>query len=274
MMPSNKMQSLRLDVWHAPADREQQGAFELDCERWLPVEERRGADRYRLIRSRNQHVIGRAMARRLLADGNGTAQMVSPQSIRFTSGQHGKPEVDYPDQVKRPFNIAHTDGLVLCAVADQQVAEMQVQEIGVDVESLDRRTTTEVADRYFSIPEIDFLRSQPRCDQKFYFLKIWTLKEAYIKAIGTGLHTPLADFAFTSIETEQPMIRFLNPTLDDGRNWHFVCHQPRPGFIATAAIATQTRTGEVLREGGDDRNRLTDELGVRVSWNAFEHFCR
>ncbi|MCC9600238.1 4'-phosphopantetheinyl transferase superfamily protein [Stieleria sp. JC731] len=245
------MQTIQLDVWHSAADSQRRGAFEQHCEQWLPAEELQNADRYRLVRTRNQHVIGRAMARRLLAK-----DQVGPHDIRFCAGTHGKPEVDAPPSAKVPFNIAHTDGLVVCGITDDD----SVQSIGVDVESLHRRTTTEVADRYFSEPEVDFLRSQKATEQKFYFLKIWTLKESFIKAIGTGLFTPLADFAFEGIETAQPQIRFLNPKLADGRSWHFICHQPRDGFIATAAVATQI----------DHTHVSSGQSNVSVNWRAFD----
>jgi 4'-phosphopantetheinyl transferase len=153
-----------------------------------------------------------------------------------------------PDQAKQPFNIAHTDGLVLCGVADQE-AEL----VGVDVEATNRRTSTELAERYFSEPEIAFLRSQPEEQQKYFFLRIWTLKEAFIKAIGTGLQTPLADFAFDQIDSPTPTIEFLKPDLDDGRNWNFVCYQPRKGFIASAAVAAKGK-----------------KSSLGVDWNTFE----
>ncbi|OYP38383.1 4'-phosphopantetheinyl transferase family protein [Rhodopirellula sp. MGV] len=234
-----------LDVWHAPADSERRGPFEKECEKCLAADELRDADRFRLVRSRNQHVVGRAMARRLLC-----TEEFAPQAIRFGIGAHGKPQVEYPESVRRPFNIAHTDGMVLCGVASEGV-----DSVGVDVESLHRRTTTEVADRYFALPEIEFLRTRPAEQQKFYFLKIWTLKEAFIKAIGTGLHTPLADFAFESIESDQPTIRFLDPKLDNGQTWLFVCKQPSEGFIASAAVATKKRSAT-----------------ASVTWNPFELF--
>ncbi|WP_253159622.1 4'-phosphopantetheinyl transferase family protein [Stieleria tagensis] len=236
-------QTCHLRVWHAATSRTQRGEFESRCERLLDQDELRSADRFRLATSRNQHVVGRAMARRLLGD-----LAVDPQSIRFDIGQHGKPVVSHPAAAQQPFNIAHTDGLVLCGIADQG-ADL----VGVDVEATGRRTSTELAERYFSRPEVKFLRSRPAEQQKFYFLRIWTLKEAYIKAIGTGLHTPLADFAFNHIDSDQPRIEFLATELQDQRDWKFVCFQPRPGFIASAALAAKQ-----------------PQSPVTVDWQAFE----
>ena len=232
-----------LRIWHSATGTQERGEFELHCERLLDRDELAAADRFRLTTTRNQHVVGRAMARRLLGDLD-----VAPETIRFSLGDYGKPEVTAPDDACQPFNIAHTDGLVLCAVADR-TADM----VGVDVESLDRRTSTELAERYFAKPEVEFLRGRPIAEQKYYFLKIWTLKEAFIKAIGTGLHTPLADFAFDEIESDTPRISFLVPGLEQDVEWNFVCFQPREGFIASAAI--------VAKSAG---------RSIRVDWLPFE----
>ncbi|KAA5547167.1 4'-phosphopantetheinyl transferase superfamily protein [Roseiconus nitratireducens] len=225
---SGPTESASVHIWHAAVSVDAPGAFESRCEQCLPIEEVRQADRFRRPTTRNQHVVGRAMARRLLG-----SQGIRPDQIRFGIGPHGKPFVTDPPQACQPFNIAHTDGLVLCGVADPAV-----ELIGVDVECLDRRTSTELAERYFSQPEVRLLRSYPRGEQQMRFLQIWTLKEAYIKAIGTGLHTPLCDFSFESLDADRPTIRFLSSDLQDGRHWQFVCFRPREGFIASAAIVT------------------------------------
>lgn len=220
--------STAVRVWHATSSSAHPGPVELCCEAWLDESDRRRAARFARPTSRNQHVVGRGMARRLL--GNDT---VDPLSIRFAAEIHGKPYVIEPPQAQRPFNVAHTDGLVMCAVGNDAHAA-----IGIDVERLERRTDPAIADRYFSKPEVEYLRAFRRESQrKNAFLRIWTLKEAFIKAIGTGLQTPLADFAFEEIDSDSPKIRMLNPTLQSAQSWMFFSIQPRPGFVAAIAVA-------------------------------------
>ncbi|MEO1528019.1 MAG: 4'-phosphopantetheinyl transferase superfamily protein [Planctomycetota bacterium] len=218
-------------VWHAAASSSAPGETERRCEALLDSEEISAADRYRVATARNQHVVGRGMARRLLG-----GESVPPAQIRFSAGDHGKPFVIEPEAARHPFNIAHTDGLVLCGVAEDTSVEL----VGVDVESVHRRTKTDLAERYFSAPEVAALRAQPSADQKRFFLRIWTLKEAFIKALGTGLYTPLADFAFHGVESDSPEIEFLNADLRDGRPWRFFCFEPRQGFVAAAAVVSET----------------------------------
>lgn len=223
-------------VWHCPAAADRGGPVETRCEQLLATEELQDAARFKRLTTRHQHIIGRAMARCLLCADSG-----QPQDIRFTAGEFGKPQVSSPAHADRPFNIAHTDGLVLCGIANHAV-----DLVGVDVESTQRRTSSELAERYFSRPEVAFLRRQPATEQQAMFLRIWTLKEAFIKAIGTGLHTPLADFAFHNIDQDEPEIEFLRPELDDGRRWKFVCHAPREGYIAATAVATSRANQEIF----------------------------
>ncbi|WP_146415614.1 4'-phosphopantetheinyl transferase family protein [Crateriforma conspicua] len=223
----------QIQLWHAPSSAQQPGRIETQCQRWMPVAEVQAAQRFRRPTTRHQHIIGRGMSRRLLG-GDG----VDPHAIEFHWLPHGKPEVRRPDEAKQAFNVAHTDGLVVCGIADTDDILL-----GVDVEPLDRKTDAKLAERYFSKPEIEHLsRCRDRLQRQQTFLRIWTLKESFIKAIGTGLHTPLGHFAFEKIDDDQPVLRVLQPGLDQGRYWTFRCFSPRPGYIASVAIGATVDT--------------------------------
>jgi 4'-phosphopantetheinyl transferase len=228
MSASSDPVAATIDVWHATSSPDQPGRVETCCQAWLEPQEVERANQFRRPSNRNQHVIGRGMARKLLGSDS-----VSPASIRFAAARHGKPYVTHPASAKQPFNIAHTEGLVLCGIGSHWQGQ-----IGVDVERLGRRTDPELAERFFSQPEIDYLKAL-RSEQarRHAFLRVWTLKEAFIKAIGTGLQTPLADFAFRDLDSDQPTIEMLNPELEQGVSWHFVSLQPRPGFVGAVAMA-------------------------------------
>ncbi|MAI33318.1 MAG: 4'-phosphopantetheinyl transferase superfamily protein [Rubripirellula sp.] len=220
-----------IQVWHAGSSSSEPGRLERCCENWLSQDERVRADRFRIATSRNQHIVGRGMARRLLG-----REKVDPCLIAFAIEKNGKPYVSQPVEARRAFNIAHTDGLVMCGIDSQSV-----DLLGVDVEKLGRRTDPRLAERYFSKPEIDHLEScVSETDRQNTFLKIWTLKEAFIKALGTGLQTPLADFAFEKIDSAQPEIRFLNPKLESEMIWSFLSIEPRPGYVGAVAIGAKS----------------------------------
>ncbi len=173
------------------------------------------------------------MARRLLG-----GDAVPPESICFELAAHGKPSVTSPPEAAQPFNVAHTDGMVVCGVGHDPDCLL-----GVDVERLQRRTDIDIARRSFSAPEVEFLQGfADEQKRREIFLRIWTLKESYIKAIGTGLQTPLSDFAFEEIESERPRLRRLSRDLMDDREWDFQVFEFDSAFVATVAIGRQQHT--------------------------------
>lgn len=205
-----------------------------EWERWtslLSADEMSQVERYRHAEARDQHAVGRSIARKMLA----VEKAIDPRTIELEALPHGKPIVRSPSIARRPFNIAHTRGLVICGMACGDTSPNA--HMGVDVESLARETTPDLAERYFAQPEVDYLRRQPnQIAIRETFLRIWTLKESFIKAIGTGLSTPLADFAFEDIHSDQPRIQMLSDELKSDKQWRFEVFHPRPGFIASVAV--------------------------------------
>ncbi|KAJ4775011.1 4-phosphopantetheinyl transferase [Rhynchospora pubera] len=131
-------------------------------------------------------ILARTLARTTLSryyDGT-----VDPGSIKFRKGLHGKPEIMWQDgdNITKPpiqFNLSHTSSLIACAVA------LEIP-IGIDVEENTRKTANNVlsiARRYFTISEVEHLAAITCPDfQQKEFIRLWTLKEAYVKAIGRG----------------------------------------------------------------------------------------
>ncbi|MEM9586131.1 MAG: 4'-phosphopantetheinyl transferase superfamily protein [Planctomycetota bacterium] len=216
-----------LSVWYAQASEGEPGRIERCCQSWLNADEQQRADQYRQPTSRNQHIVGRGMARKLLG-----SDAVPPESIRFRLLPHGKPVAESPVEAKWAFNVAHTSGLVICGLTqdDENL-------VGVDVEHHGRRTDPAIADRFFAPAEVEQLnRCADDTAKMALFLKIWTLKESFIKAIGTGMQTPLADFAFLDAATDSPRLELVDADLGQHRSWTFYSFAPQPGFIAAAAI--------------------------------------
>ncbi|XP_010425048.1 PREDICTED: uncharacterized protein LOC104710185 isoform X2 [Camelina sativa] len=113
---------------------------------------------------------------------------VDPQTLMFKKNMYGKPEVDrqnYKNCSDPPlhFNISHTDSLVACGVT------VHVP-VGIDLEDKDRKIKHDVltlAERFYSTDEVTFLSTIPDPEvQRKEFIKLWTLKEAYVKALGKG----------------------------------------------------------------------------------------
>ena len=106
-------------------------------------------------------------------------------------GEHGKPAlVLYPEL---RFNISHADGIAAAFVSEY--------ECGVDCERV-REFDPRVMKRVCSETEQAAINSAPENGRDLLFFGLWTLKEAYVKALGRGLSFPLKNAEFTLREGE------------------------------------------------------------------------
>jgi 4'-phosphopantetheinyl transferase len=226
-----------IHLWHTPAPRE------LDPERagrylnLLAPEEQRRYHRYKQSKDRCQFLLGKVLVRTLLSHYFSRA----PEEWAFAANRFGKPELAGGTlEQKLHFNLAHTDGLVVCVLARDF-------EVGVDVESRTRTVNLDIARRFFAPAEVAFLEHQGSSAQPGAFFKFWTLKEAYVKARGQGLSLPLEQFAFRIEDGRPPAIAFDPAMNDDERLWQFFLPEvPSPDHqIAIAAHTGQDRNVEV-----------------------------
>ena len=156
--------------------------------RTLDADERARASRFHFEKHRRNFVVGRGALRLLL----GRYLELRPEKIRFSYGAQGKPSLgDEHHAGSLRFNASHSGEMALYAFVNDI-------EIGVDVEFIKGDfATEEIAERFFSAPEIDVLRALPVTEKPAGFFRCWTRKEAYIKAIGSGLSHPLDQFDVT-----------------------------------------------------------------------------
>ncbi|CAN8259745.1 unnamed protein product [Cochlearia groenlandica] len=113
---------------------------------------------------------------------------IDARSLVFKKNMYGKPEVDWHncENGNKPplhFNISHTDSLIACGVT------LHVP-VGIDVEYKERKIKHDVlafAERFYSTEEVEFLSTISDLEvQRKEFIKLWTLKEAFVKALGKG----------------------------------------------------------------------------------------
>lgn len=96
------------------------------------------------------------------------------------AGPHGRPAVIQADGgPPLHFSLAHSRGLIAVAVAPRV--------IGVDVERLPSPETVEACARALHPGEQAELAAAPPGERRAHFGRLWTRKEAYLKALGTGL---------------------------------------------------------------------------------------
>ena len=148
----------------------------------LLSEEQERAARFKFPGPRNQYLISRALLRRAL----GRYLKIEGHEVRFRTATNGKPELAAASDLR--FNLSHTQGATVFAITRKR-------HVGVDVERMRKDTNAmELAERFFSRPEVRWLRSQPGSEVIASFFSCWTAKEAYIKAQGEGLSMPLSSF--------------------------------------------------------------------------------
>jgi 4'-phosphopantetheinyl transferase len=156
--------------------------------RTLDTDEQTRASRFHFEKHRRQFIAGRGILRSLL----GRYLQVKPEEVRFAYGAYGKPTLDAAHHAGAlQFNASHSHELAVYAFA-------QDHDVGIDVEYMKEDfATQEIAERFFSKYEVQVLSTLPREEQAAGFFRCWTRKEAYIKAIGTGLSHPLDQFDVT-----------------------------------------------------------------------------
>lgn len=175
----------RIDLWLVPGATDITAVEKL-AGAWLSDEERARLDSRRLAKGRAMFLFTRVVLRRLLS---AYRPGIDPAEWQLGRSAEGRPMVLGP--VAAPvFNLSHTDDMLVLAFAAQG-------EPGVDVEALDRDLDPgALAQRFFSDAEFQALRSLPQAQQRDRFLRLWTLKEACVKANGQGLARALRDFEF------------------------------------------------------------------------------
>lgn len=208
-----------------------------DLPSYLSRDEQERALKFLFDRDRERFVQARAGLRFILARYLGR----SPSEIALEYDDNGKPFIataqNFPGL---SFNLAHSGDLAMYAVTKDV-------QIGIDVERhRDNVKTDQLAGRFFSAQEAAALRSLPPDTQREAFFSCWTRKESYLKAIGTGLSTPLHTFSVSVKPNEPPrLLKAVAP--DEASAWTLRDIPVDEGF--TAAIAVRMKEPRiVLRE--------------------------
>ncbi len=194
----------------------------------LSTPERERASRFTLERERARFVAARGLLRVLLGSCLGT----EPHKIEFTYSAKGKPSLGGEfTRSGLQFNLAHSGGLSVFAVARQAA-------VGVDVEQI--RPVPDLSaliERFLSARECAELKKLSGQEQTLSFFRLWTRKEAWLKATGEGITRSLA-----SIEVlGAPGDRELYGASHDGSGQTRLCLldlEPAPGFLGALAAAS------------------------------------
>jgi 4'-phosphopantetheinyl transferase len=182
-----------------------------DLVRRLPPVERERAARLRVEAQRARFVIGRLLARALVA----RFADLAPAAVELDVEEAGRPVV-LGAGIPTFVSIAHSGRYVVVAVADRPV--------GVDVERLPSLPLhPRLAARLCSPTELERLEPLGGADRERGILAVWARKEAYGKALGVGL-----DFPWRSV-TAGPAGSRLSGVAG---TWQVVDLDVDPGYVA------------------------------------------
>ena len=183
-----------------------------DFEEDLDARERARASAFVFAEHRRNFLIAHGFLRHVLAAYLGCA----PGDLQFGTTATGKPLLKgLTPGSPLSFNLSHTRNHAVLVVG-------LCPKLGVDIEERnERRSITEISQRYFAPSERTALSrasSQERADT---FLRIWTRKEAILKATGYGLSLPLAQVS-VSPGDHGPMILSLPRACGDPAEWSVI----------------------------------------------------
>ncbi|MFF2016759.1 4'-phosphopantetheinyl transferase family protein [Paenibacillus sp. NPDC058177] len=146
----------------------------------VSVQRRNGIGRFLRLEDAYRSLFGEILVRTVIRQELG----IPNQEIHFQKNKYGKPHLEGKENFS--FNVSHSGKWVSLIYGTGR--------LGVDIEEI-RPIDLTIAERFFSDEEYEDLMLRPEEARTDYFYEIWTLKEAYVKALGSGLSHPLTSFS-------------------------------------------------------------------------------
>ncbi|OAH10897.1 4'-phosphopantetheinyl transferase family protein [Streptomyces jeddahensis] len=208
-----------------------------------------GRDWNRYADTHDPAVRCRFAASRLLIKYTAAAALgIGPEDIDIAYRLGGRPYLRGLDQVE--VGLTHTGELMAVGIS-------RMGRIGLDAERADRRFDLGLMRSQMCTPaEVAELDALPEDQQAACVLRLWTLKEAYTKALGQGMRLAFTEFGFN---LALGGLRTPDGAAALGDEWAFATHPVLGRYLISAAChdagldpAGDTSVGTML-----DRRLLT-----------------
>lgn len=158
-------------------------AFAMRNSAILSADEHHRAQRFHFLTHQQRFIGAHVVLRMLLSDYLG----IPPAEIHFTKTTQGKPQISHSGNELK-FNLSHSADFAIYAFTLKH-------EIGVDIEKTGKDYRPALVEKYFTPQENNDLLQLPPEERTAGFYRIWSRKEALIKAIGGGLAHSLNSFS-------------------------------------------------------------------------------
>ena len=197
------------------------------------------AERYRRFqfdKDRRGYLVAHALLRHALSKYAG----LPASQWQFDIGEHGKPALQSSVLPDLHFNLTHTEDLAACVISSGR-------RCGIDAENVHRKNRLDaVARRMFAEEELAQLDEKNIVTQFYAF---WTLREAYLKALGTGLAGSSKDFYFDVKQCKQGVeLHCRNALYGDAENWQFSLFEPTPVHVLAVGVESRDDVQIVMNE--------------------------
>lgn len=193
-------------IWHA--DLESQPTAQ-SLEPLLSPDELERARRFRFAEHRRRFIIARGCLRQLL----GAYLQSDAHELVFSYSAEGKPSLDVRHRTDLHFNVSHSGEIAAYGFTFGRNIGIDVELIRYDVD------VDEIPKRFFSCAEQKWMSSLQGEAKYRGFFHCWTRKEAYVKAVGTGLSLPLRDFDVSLMPGQPAKLLATRPDASVADRW-------------------------------------------------------
>jgi 4'-phosphopantetheinyl transferase len=220
VLPEDEVQLWQIDL-AAVAEGEKR------WEQILSSDERARAASFHFSQDRQYFTATRALLRMLL----GSYVDSDPTELVFHYSENEKPLLSpSPSGIAVEFNVSHSGTIALVAFARGRA-------LGVDVERIRENSDHEaIARRFFSEEEQRQLAALNPSERHRAFFRCWTRKEAYIKAQGTGLSTPLRQFDVSLQPGDEKALLCTRPDSAEVARWSLRDVPVAEGYVAALCV--------------------------------------
>lgn len=194
------------------------------CPQVLDAAERARYVRFRFSRDAGRFAQRRAALRQIL----GWYLEADPSALTFeVSDAAGKPCLSAPLKNELRFNVSSSQEIALIAVGRDSAIGVDIEAVRSDIDF------TGIAGRFFTKGELARLQALPDTKRLRGFYRLWTSKEALLKAVGTGLPGGLDRFDVGADPDRPPeLIRDAG----GGRSLFLYPSDLTPGYFGALAL--------------------------------------
>jgi 4'-phosphopantetheinyl transferase len=218
-------------IWRAELDLPAKQVESL--RRYLAGDELEKSGKFYFEKDRARYIVAHGLLRLILS----RYAQSEPGELGFCLSDYGKPALageSCGNAIR--FNLSHSHGLALVAVNRHR-------EIGIDLEWVrDDLEVEQIANRFFSPREVAMLHELSQAMRNEAFFRCWTLKEAYIKALGKGLSLPLHRFTVSVAPGQAKALLEVEGDSEGLSHCDLAALAPGPGYVGAVAVE-----GEISR---------------------------